>query len=110
MWPFFNFQKTFDDLARAAKRGEEKEQIKLIKRFIRFRRTSVKKLIKTLGNSLFNADIWVNEPEWAAQILMMPAQHKLTRRLVIKKLEAAANDTKGYYCVRPQYILNQIGS
>lgn len=110
MWPFFNFQKNFEDLAWAVKRNEEGEKMKLIKRLIRNRRTSVKKLVKTLQSSIFNADIWFTESHFACDLLILLAQDKHTRPLVIKALNDAARDSSSYYNVKPTFVLDQIGA
>ena len=109
MWPFFNFDKVFIDLAWAVKHNETAEQKKLIDYLIRNRRRSVPKLIETLKSSLFNADVWINEAQFAGDVLTVLSQDKRSQKTVIKALISVLSEPRGDFQVKPDWILKEIG-
>jgi protease II len=112
MWPFFNFEKTWQDLAWAVRSNEKEKQLKLIKSMIRNRRTSVKKLVKMLESHLFDADLWIKESDFANDLLVLLSRDSRTRPLVIKTLQKAKNEGGGDldFSVSPDVVLREIGA
>jgi hypothetical protein len=64
-----------------------------------------------LRSHLFDADLWINEAEFAGNLLVMLAHDRRTRPQVIKALretEKVGGGDVGFK-VRPDWVLSEIG-